>query len=181
VPAIHSLRPNVTREEAIEKFRGGVAGLLHRLGAGALRSVAEVYLPFQLYEVEIVNGPRRERSWLALDAVNGSLDLYRFERPPVGADLVAVETRNRPPAALGEDRASALREHKLRRQVFQAGFFRVRGLRFQAERIPLDLHVPYWIGFYAAGSGIRLRVLDAVRRRFEGAKVRTLVEAWLAT
>lgn len=180
MPAIHSLRPNVTQAEAIEKFRSGVVGLLHRLGAGALRSVAEVYVPFQLYEVDIVNGPRRKRSWFALDAVNGSLDLYHFERPPAGADLVAVETRNRPPAALGEDRAFTLLEDKLRRQVFQAGFFRVRDLRFRAERIPLDLHVPYWIGFYVAGSGVRLRVLDAVRRRFEGAKARALFEVWLA-
>jgi hypothetical protein len=180
VPAIHSLRPNVTQAEAIEKFRRGAGGLLHRLGTGGLRSVADVYVPFQVYEVEIVDGPRRKRSWFALDAVNGSLDLYHFEQLPAGGDLVSVETRNRPPVALGEDRALALLEDKLRRHVFQAGFFRVRDLRLRTARVPLDLHVPYWIGFYAAGSGVRLRVLDAVRSRFEGAKARALFEAWLA-
>src|SRR5207253_6068746 len=57
-----------------------------------------------------------------------------------------------------------------RSMIFQKGFFRIRDLRICAEPVPLDLHVPYWIGFYDAGKSVRLRVLDAVRRRFEGAK-----------
>jgi hypothetical protein len=47
------------------------------------------------------------------------------------------------------------------------------------ERVPLDLHVPYWIGLYGTTAVRRLRVLDAVRRRFEGGKARALFEAWL--
>jgi hypothetical protein len=68
----------------------------------------------------------------------------------------------------------------VRRIVYQTGFFRVRGLRIRATRLALDLHVPYWLGFYERGGALRLRVLDAVRCRFEGGKARALFEGWLA-
>src|SRR3989442_1026677 len=81
---------------------------------------------------------------------------------------------------LPEAQAQELLAEKLRRMIFQKGFFRIRDLRIRAEPVPLDLHVPYWIGFYDAGKSVRLRVLDAVRRRFEGAKARAFFETWLA-
>jgi hypothetical protein len=40
--------------------------------------------------------------------------------------------------------------------------------------------MPYWLGFYGADGALRCRVLDAVRRRMEGAKARALFEHWLA-
>lgn len=178
--SIQSLKPNVTRAEAIDKLQGGVAGLRRWFGRGALRSVAEVYVPFRLYEVEIANGPSRQRSWFALDAVSGTLDLYHFEHTPAAEELIEVETRNRPEPTLEDAPAIRTLEDKLRRLMFQRGFFRVRDLHFRAERAPLDLHVPYWIGLYGAGENVRLRVLDAVRCRFEGAKARALFEDWLA-
>ena len=63
--------------------------------------------------------------------------------------------------------------------MFQTGFFRVRDLSFHVERAPLGLHVPYWVGFYGSAEVRRLRVMDAVRRRFEGGKARALFENWL--
>jgi hypothetical protein len=173
------LRANVTQAEAVDAFRGGVAALRWLPLARRLRSVALVYVPFRLYRFEIANGTRTSEAWLALDAVDGSLDPYRFEGPPDAA-LVEVETRNRVEARLDPERSATLLEDKLRRMVFQAGFFRVRELRFHAPGVPLDLHVPFWLGFYGRAAEARLRVLDAVRRRFEGAKARTLFEHWLA-
>jgi len=181
MPRIESLKPNVTRAQAIDLFRRGMPGLLRRIAWGSLRSVAEAYVPFRIYRVEVSNGRGRQRSWFGLDAVSGTLDLYRFERAPTAAELMQVETRNRPDPTLEDVRAVRLLEDKLRRLVFQTGFFRVRHLRFGVERSPLDLHVPYWIGFYDAGETVRLHVLDAVRRRFEGGKVRALFEGWLAS
>jgi hypothetical protein len=46
--AIKSLKPNLSRVEAIEAFRSGWAG---RLVGGELRSVAEAFVPFRMYEV----------------------------------------------------------------------------------------------------------------------------------
>lgn len=176
---IRSLRPSVTEAEAVARFRGGLGALLPWLGGGSLRSLAAVYVPFRLYEVEIADGRRRQTSWFALDAVSGALDLYVFERAPGGDELVDVEARNRPEPRLDEARSLSLLEDKLRRVVFHTGFFRVRDLRFRAERSPLDLHVPYWVGFYGSGVVRRLRVMDAARRRFEGGKARALFEDWL--
>jgi hypothetical protein len=176
--AIVSLKTNVTEREAVDAFRGGVAALPWPFGR-RLRSVALVHVPFRLYRIEIANGTRLSEACLALDAVDGSLDPYRFEVPPEDGALVEVEARNRLEARLDPARSVALLEGKLRRMIFQTGFFRVRDLRFHAEGAPLDLHVPYWLGFYGETVEARLRVLDAVRRRFEGAKARALFEGWL--
>jgi len=178
---IRSLKPNVTEAEAIGQFSSrGIAALRRRAQPGVLRSVADVYLPFRLYQVQISNGGNPQTRWFALEAVRGQLDLYEFERVPGPAELVEVETRNSPAPLLPEAQAQELLAEKLRRMIFQKGFFRIRDLRIRAEPVPLDLHVPYWIGFYDAGKSVRLRVLDAVRRRFEGAKARAFFETWLA-
>lgn len=178
--AILSLRPNVTRPEAVARFQGGSTHFIRWLGGAPLRSVADAYVPFHLYRVEVATGPASRTSWFAVDAVTGSLDPYEFDRVPDESELVRVETRNRPPPVLGETESTRLLEDKLRRVVFQTGFFRVRNWQFRAERVGLELHVPYWLGFYGREGAARLRVLDAVRRRFEGGKARTLFEGWLA-
>ncbi len=179
--AIHTLKPNVSQAEAIEALRPrGIAGLLGRLRMGLLSSVADVYVPFRLYEIDISNGGERQTRWLALDAVSGTLDPYEFERIPSSSKLIPVKTRNRLEPALEERGARELLADKLRRLVFQTGFFRIRDLQMRLEPVALDLHVPYWIGFYSAGKSVRLRVLDAVRGRFEGGKARAFFEAWLA-
>jgi hypothetical protein len=178
---IRSLRPNVTREEAIATLGGGIPGRLRQWSDGALRSVAEVYVPFHLFDATISRrGGHEQRSFFAIDAVVGTLDLYQFDEAPEGSALVEVETRNCPAALLEEARGASILENRLRRGVFQTGFFRVRDLRFLVKRVPLDLHVPYWLGFFGRGEAARLVALDAVRRRLEGAKARALFEGWLA-
>ncbi len=79
---IRSLRPNVTREEATEHFSSGLFDFLRETTFGPLHSVADFYIPFRLFQVEILNGGKRDQRIFGLDAVNGSLDLYHFEQLP---------------------------------------------------------------------------------------------------
>jgi hypothetical protein len=176
---IQSLKPNVTHGEAVAAFEGGWARRWLS-GRRRLRAVAEAYVPFRLYEVEIATGKSGARWWFGLEAVTGTLDLYGFDRPPARDDLVLVETRNRLEPVLEEQPARSALEDKVRRLLFQRGFFRANRPSVRAIRAVGEIHVPYWLGLYTTkGDGVRLRVLDAVRRRFEGAKARVLFESWL--
>lgn len=179
---ISSLKPNVTQKEAVRAFASGGLGTLYwRTRSGPLRGVAEAYVPYHLYRAGYdMGGPRRERIF-ALDAVDGSLDLFEFPRVPEESQLVFLETRNRFPSALDEARAETLLREKVLRVIFQEGFFRLRGApKLECARLPLELHMPYWLGFYGTDKAVRCRVMDAVRRRIEGAKASTFFEHWLA-
>jgi len=179
---IQALKPAVPREQAVELFRGcGIRSLLRRrLGAGRLHSLADAYVPFSVYRVEIVNGTKRETHCFALDAVKGTLDPYAFPRVPEPREMVPIETRNRALPVLDPFWARELLTEKVRRMLFQRGFFRIWNLTIRAEPISLDLHIPYWIGFYDAGGSVRLRVLDAVRGTFEGGKAQAFFHDWLS-
>jgi hypothetical protein len=50
-----------------------------------------------------------------------------------------------------------------------------------AEPVAGEIYVPYWVGFRGRGVRARLAVIDAVRRKPEGAKVRQLLRAWLTS
>ena len=115
-----------------------------------------------------------------MDAVGGTLDPYRFERDPPDLSFQLSESHNVLTPRLEPEAAWPILVDKLRRAVFQTGFFRLRSPRFSVENEPLTLHFPYWVGFYADGPFVRVGVLDAVRQRFEGAKARALFETWLA-
>ena len=117
-----------------------------------------------------------------MDAVTGALDLYRFAELPSHDDLVVVETRNRVTPALDDDATRERVTEKVRRALYQTGFFRLRSLNIDAHATPLpDVHVPYWVGFFGGRDRVRLAVVDAVQRRSEGARVRDLVRGWLAS
>lgn len=178
---IRSLRPNVTREEAREQFSSGVLGLLSAQALGPLRSVADFYIPFRLFQVETLNGGKRDLRVFGLDAVNGSLDLYHFEQLPGEREVLYLETRNCSEALLDEGEAGKIVVTKVQRLLFSTGFFRVRDLRISAQPVPGEIHVPYWVGFRGRGVRARLAVIDAVRRKPEGAKVRELLQAWLTS
>jgi hypothetical protein len=173
---ISALRANVTRSQALAALQGG--WWRQTLGR-PLRRVAEAYLPFRLYEVDVVNRGVVSRSLYAADGVSGALDLYHFDHVPDGAALVTLETRNCAAFRLDESQGRAALESKVRRAVYQAGFFRVRDLEIVIHPTAHSFFVPYWLGFYGQGQRAQVRVLDAVRRRFEGAKARCLVEDWL--
>jgi hypothetical protein len=176
---VRSLRPNVTREAAVEEFSRGVSSSFHTTFFGPLRSVADFYIPFRLFQVEILNRGNRDQRIFGLDAVIGALELYHFEQLPGERDVVYCESRNCAQAMLDEHRARELLLMKVRRLVFSAGFFRIRNLRINAEPLVGGIHIPYWVGFRGRGVHAHTQVMDAVRRRVEGAKVRHLLKAWL--
>lgn len=177
---IRSLRPNVSREEAVEHISGGMSGAFRKATLGPLRSIADFYIPFRLFRVEISNSGRTDQRIFGIDVLQGLLDLYQFERLPDETRIMGIDTRNCCVASLDDARASALVVEKVRRIVFRQGFFRMRDLRIHAAAIDCDLHIPYWIGFHGTGDTARVSIIDAVRRRFEGAKVKRILEEWLA-
>jgi hypothetical protein len=180
---VHSLRPNVTAHEAVTMLRGaGPSRVLRRVANGPLRRIAPLYVPFRAYAVNIRNGQRDDTQFFAVDAVTGALDLYRFSELPTPDDLVVVETRNRVAPALDDAATRDRVTEKVRRALYQTGFFRLRALRIDPHAVALpDIHVPYWVGFFGARDRAGLAVIDAVRRRSEGSRVRDLVRGWLAS
>jgi len=178
---IRSLKPNVTREQAIRQFTSrGPTALFRNAAFGRLRSVADLYIPFRLFRVQITNRGSTEERLVALDAVSGTLDLYQFDHPPTDAETIWLETRNHPLPALAHTVAVEQVVAKLRRVLYSRGFFKMRGLQITAVPLQDDLHIPYWVGFRGTNGRARVSVIDAVRRSLEGAKVRRLVETWLA-
>ena len=173
-----ALKPNVTKEEALRAFSGsGLSALYCRLRRGPLQRIAEMYVQYYLFRVE--TGAAKPR-YFAIDAVDGSLDLFEFQRVPEEQEMHPLAGRNRMTATLPEDRAIEIIRDKVLRVMFQQGFFKVRDARLEITREPRDLHLPYWLGFYGQDGAVRCRVMDAVRRRMEGAKAVAFFEQWLA-
>src|SRR5215475_10466626 len=178
---IRVLRPNVTREEALRQFSGGLSGSLRGLWSGPLRSVADFYIPFRVFEVEINNAGKKDRRILGLDAVTGSLDPYFFENLPSRAEIEELETRNRVTANLDPVQARQIVTTKIQRLLFTRGFFRIRNLNISINPAPQEIHIPYWVGFRGRGTDASFEVIDAVRRQPEGARVRRMLQDWLLT
>jgi hypothetical protein len=143
--------------------------------------VAEFYLPYRLFRVRIVNRGLTEERLVALDAVSGTLDLFQFDHQPTDLETVSIETRNCAHPELPENTAAEFVIAKLRRVLYSRGFFRMSGLEITAIPLENELFIPYWLGFRGSGQNASVTVLDAVRRRFEGAKVRRIVETWITT
>jgi hypothetical protein len=178
ISAIRALKPNVTQEEAVRAFSSaGVSALYWRMRSGPLRRIADAYVPYFLFRVKYAGAPAR---LFAIDAVDGSLDLFEFPRIPVERELLALEARNRLKATLTEERAAELLRDKVLRVIFQQGFFKIRDARIEITPVRCELHLPYWLGFHERGGAVRCRVMDAVRRRMEGAKACAFFEQWLA-
>ncbi len=178
---IHSLKPNVTREQALSQLQGqGLGRVLRCTLAGPLRSIADVYVPFRVFSVNIQSTGRQQKAIIGIDAVTGDFDLYSFDEIPGANQLVEVRTSNRPDAVLTEAQAREFLIERVRRLVFRQGFFRLRNLRIEAEPIDLAMHIPYWLGFSGFSERAHVTALDAVRRRLEGGKVRLFFHEWLA-
>jgi hypothetical protein len=181
VTAIQSLKPNVTQEEALRFFRTGVFRAAYwRIRSGPLQRIADAYVPFWMYKVRYEIGRARKTRFFALDAVHGALDLFEFPRVPAENELITIETRNQLVPRLQPDAAEELLRMKVLRVLFQQGFFKLRALKVEVERIPVEIHLPYWLAFYGSDGTAKCRVMDAVRRRIEGGKATSFFEEWLA-
>jgi len=178
---IQTLKPNVSQEDAIRTFRSrGVSAVYWRLRSGPLQRIADVYVPFWVYRVRYEMNSTTTTRIFAIDAVHGSLDLFEFPRAPGLGQLITLETRNQLPVRLDPGVAEDQLRTKVLRVLFQQGFFKLRALKLDVERLPLEIHLPYWLAFYGSGQAARLRVMDAVRRRIEGGKASAFFEEWLA-
>jgi hypothetical protein len=181
IATIRSLKPNVSRDEAIGTFSSrGFANSFWQMRNGPLQRIADAYVPCWIYGVRYELGSTMQTRFFALDAVDGSLDLFEFPRLPGPQEFLSVETRNFLRPSLAEARAEELLREKILRVIFQQGFFKLseQGLAVVCE--PLELHLPYWLGLYGARGVVRCRVMDSVRRRVEGAKASAFFEQWLA-
>jgi hypothetical protein len=176
---IRSLKPNVSREQAIRHFTGGPLNLAANLTRGRVRSIAELYIPYRTFRVKIRGGSREQSRIFALDAVQGVLDLFELPAHPAENELLTLDTRNVLPSSLDESQSRERIIAKVRRIVFAQGFFKLRDLQIDAEVISGDYCVPYWVCFRGKSGTAHLAVLDAVRRKREGAKVRHMIEEWL--
>lgn len=175
---IRVLKPNVTQEEALRTFSAvGFSAVYWRIRSGPLQRLARVYVPYFLFRVKCGNARPR---LFAIDAVDGSLDLFEFPRVPEDGEFQGARDRNRLKAALSEEQAAEILHDKALRIIFQQGFFRLRNAHLEISFVPCELHLPYWLGFYGRESSVRCRVMDAVRRRIEGAKASAFFEHWLA-
>jgi hypothetical protein len=179
--AIRTLRPNVTQDEAVHTFSAlGLSALYWRMRSGPLQKIAGAYVPFRFYRIRYELGRTTYTRLFALDVVDGSLDLFEFPRIPEERELLSIDSRNCLAPALPEERAVGLLRERVLRIVFQQGFFKLRELRLDITREPCEIYLPYWLGFYGDERTVRCRVLDAVRRRIEGAKASAFFEQWLA-
>ncbi|HSY34045.1 MAG TPA: hypothetical protein VLA42_18850 [Verrucomicrobiae bacterium] len=178
--SIVAMRPNVTQEDAVREFSSrGLSSMYWRMTAGRLQRIADAYVPYQFFEVSYVMARAPQTRLFAMDMVDGSLDLFEFSQLPSRQQLVTRDTRNRVEPSLSAGAADELLRAKALRIVFQQGFFKVREASLHFSRKPDIVHLPYWLGFYALGGIVRCRVMDAVRRRVEGAKASAFFEQWL--
>jgi hypothetical protein len=179
--SIVALRPNVTQDDAVREFSGrGLSSMYWRMTAGHLQRIAEAYVPYQFYEVSYVMARAPQTRLFAMDVVDGSLDLFEFPQLPSRRQLMTTDTRNRVEPSLSPGAADELLREKALPVVFQQGFFKVSEASLNFCRKPDIVYLPYWLGFYAHRDIVRCRVMDAVRRRIEGAKASAFFEQWLA-
>ena len=121
--------------------------------------MAELYIPFRLFRIEITNRGVAQTEFFGLESVRGSMDLFRFDELP---DTIVLETRNAVEPGIDEAEAAELVVSKVRRLLYSRGFFRMRDLRLESTALPGDVYVPYWIGFRGRGPK---RKLQCARRR----------------
>ena len=80
---IQVLKPNVSQEDAVRAFSArGFSRAYWNLRNGPLRRIASAYVPFSVYRVRYAMNRASEDRLFALDAVDGSLDLFSFARVP---------------------------------------------------------------------------------------------------
>lgn len=165
-----SLKPNVTRLRATRMLCGRLSELRH----GKLRGVLDFHFPFMLFKVRGAEG--RERL-LAIDAVSGRLDLYEFDSAPGEDTMLSPDSSRLVETRLDSTAAREQLTERVMRLTFLKGFFRLGRFDHKAEFVK-KVYLPYWVGIYERHNEVRIEVIDALRGRLEGAKVRELVAEW---
>ncbi len=143
---------------------------LGEMRLGRLRAVIGIHLPYHLFQVSTADN---DAVLLAIDAVSGEMDLYRFDEMPAITDHApAVERRI--PVALSVEVARRRLSDRTLRMIFLKGFFRLRHPKIDCVYVG-EILLPYWIGLFERRDRVKLEVIDACRGQFEGEKVREVV------
>ena len=158
----------------------GLAGRVRAWRRGPLVDSLTVRIPYRVFEVRVANAGRLERAWLAVDAVSGTLDPYRLEGPPEPGAPPEEDASPILPALVPPERLRGALLERLRRQVYQRGFFRLRDLRLEAEDTGSLLYLAYCVGLRRKGERLSVDVVAAARGAREGGKLRDLIATWLA-
>jgi hypothetical protein len=164
---ITSVKPLITGEQAASKFCGGANELRH----GRLRIVTDFYIPCRFFRIN------RTETFLAADAATGKLDLIEFDRLPEEGACVTVDTAMVAEERVNEEDAYSLFRESMTRSIFMKGFFKLRRVNMEIE-LAATLHIPYWVGVYERNDCAQLEIINALRGRFEGAKLREIVAEW---
>lgn len=151
---------------------------MRRFRLGQFRFDTGFFLPYYLFRVEVLNAGKLSTEFLAIDAMTGELDLYKFDSEPTEFD--EVETSQVGETFLNEKQAFSMLQDQVRRMVFmQGGFFKTNQLTISGSLVRL-LYIPYWVGFFLNNKQLAIEVIDAVRGRFEGGKMREVIMDWFA-
>jgi len=152
------LKPNVT-QEGRAAFPAGESPRLLAERSGPLRRTRCLRSYF-LFPVKYAERPR---GLFAIDAVDGSLDLFEFLRYRLNG--IAEMEPQPAEATLTTERAVELLRDKSLARNFPAGFFQIAATPSGDHACACELHLPYWLGFRERAGAVRCRVMDAVRRR----------------
>jgi len=164
------LKPNLTRPRATAMLNGRLSELRH----GKLRGVLDFHIPFMLFKV---GRPDRQARLLAIDAVSGRLDLYEFDSAVAANAQQSLDSSRLVAARLEVTAAREQLSERVMRMAFLKGFFRLGRFEHKAEFVE-KVYLPYWVGIYERHHKVSIEVIDALRGRLEGAKVRELVAEW---
>ncbi|HEY6404161.1 MAG TPA: hypothetical protein VI479_22260 [Blastocatellia bacterium] len=173
---ITSIKPNTSREEAVAKFCGRFNELRH----GRLRIVTDFYIPYRFFQLDWSAGRSSHRiggAFLAADAVTGKLDLIQFDRLPEEGRRMTLDTEMVAEERINEEEAYRLVRESMTRWIFMKGFFKLSRVDVRIE-LAASLHIPYWIGVYERDGSARIEIVNALRGRLEGAKLREIVTEW---
>jgi len=170
---ITSVKPKITREQAVAKFRAG----LSELRRGRLRAVTEFYVPYRFFQLNWSDGRRAAETFLAADAVTGRLDPIEFDQLPADGEMVSVDARMIAEECVSEEEAHGLIRERMMRSVFTKGFFKLTSVDVEIN-LAASLHIPYWIGVYERQERAHLEIINGLQGRFEGAKLREMVAEW---
>jgi hypothetical protein len=169
---ITSIKPNISRAQAVARFCGG----FNRLRHGWPRIVTDFYIPYRFFRLTRGGRPSTD-TFIAADAVTGKLDLIQFDRLPEEGACMPVDTAMVAEERVAEEEAYRLVRESMMRSIFLKGFFKLSRLNVEIE-LAASAHILYWVGVYERDERAHLEIINALRGRFEGAKLRELVAEW---
>jgi hypothetical protein len=139
--------------------------------------VADFYIPYRFFRISWNDGRSSTSTFIAADAGAGKLDLIQFDQLPEDGHCMAVDTAMFAEERVDEEEACRLVRESMMRSIFMKGFFKLSRPNIEIEPAT-SLHIPYWVGVYERNGRARLEIINALRGRFEGAKLRELVAEW---